>query len=79
MLIRDKEVQSIERDPNLESADVDRSNNYFPRRVVPSRFKVFKEEKKRNEMQEAREPIDDDEKKEPKEVPESTTEKDEDP
>jgi hypothetical protein len=79
LLIRDKEVQSIELDPNLESADVDRSNNYFPRRVVPSRFKVFKEEKKRNEMQEAREPIDDDEKKEPNEVPESTTEKDEDP
>jgi hypothetical protein len=56
LLISDKEIQSIELDPQLETADTDRSNNFFPRKMVPSRFKIFKEEKKRNEMQEAKAP-----------------------
>jgi hypothetical protein len=65
LLIRDQEVQSIEIDPQLETADTDRSNNYFPRRLTPSRFKIFKEEKKRNEMQEAKAPVDEAKPKEP--------------
>jgi hypothetical protein len=37
-----KEVKSITLDPNLETADADLSNNFFPRRPVPTRFQVFK-------------------------------------
>lgn len=52
----DKEVASINLDPNLETADVDRSNNYFPPKMEPSKFTVFKEkqEKKENTMQRAK-------------------------
>jgi hypothetical protein len=56
LLVRDKEIQSIELDPHLETADTERSNNHFPRKIVPSRFKLFKEEKMRNEMQESQTP-----------------------
>ncbi|MTI30044.1 M1 family metallopeptidase [Xanthovirga aplysinae] len=42
-----KEVAEVELDPYLETADVDRENNYFPRRNVPTKFKLYKR-KKRN-------------------------------
>ena len=29
-------------DPQLETADVDIENNYFPRKAIPSRFELFK-------------------------------------
>ncbi|MFM7729498.1 MAG: M1 family peptidase, partial [Flavobacteriales bacterium] len=51
-----KEVIQITLDPMLETADVDLSNNYWPTRVVPSRFELFKENKGRprdNPMQRA--------------------------
>ncbi len=52
LLIRPKPVRSVILDPHLETADVDRGNNYFPRRPVKSRFKIFKEQKKKkNRMQ----------------------------
>ncbi|MFB1021518.1 MAG: M1 family aminopeptidase, partial [Vicingaceae bacterium] len=52
----EKEVKSINLDPNLETADTDRSNNYWPSRIVPSRFELFqqKDEKKKNEMQKSK-------------------------
>lgn len=50
-----KEIKSIELDPYLETADTDRSNNYWPPRVIPTRFELFKQkrEEKANPMQEA--------------------------
>ena len=30
-------------DPNLETADADLANNFFPRRPVPTRFQIFKQ------------------------------------
>jgi hypothetical protein len=56
VFILDKEVEEINLDPNLETADIDRSNNYWPPRIVPSRFKIFKQQKsdKENEMQRAK-------------------------
>ena len=36
-----KEIKSIVLDPNLETADVDTGNNYWPARHVPSRFELF--------------------------------------
>ncbi len=52
----EKELVEINLDPNLETADVDRSNNYWPTRMIPSKFSLFKESKKKpkNEMQKAK-------------------------
>ncbi len=47
-----KPVKEIVLDPYLETADVDRSNNYYPPRKEPSRFDLFKERNtKENPMQ----------------------------
>lgn len=53
----DKEVQSITLDPNLETADIDRSNNYWPKRNVPSRFTLFKQEQKDKEKNKEKENV----------------------
>jgi hypothetical protein len=42
LIITKKEAKAIVLDPNLETADADLSNNFFPRRTVPTRFQVFK-------------------------------------
>lgn len=51
-----KAVKDINLDPNLETADIDRSNNYWPPRIIESRFELFKrkEAEKENEMQRAK-------------------------
>jgi hypothetical protein len=36
-----KKVVGITLDPNLETADTDRNNNYWPKRVEPTRFEMF--------------------------------------
>lgn len=56
VFIFDKEVKQINLDPNLETADTDRSNNYWPEQNLPSRFTLFKEaqKEKENEMQKAK-------------------------
>jgi len=38
-----KEVKAFVLDPNLETADTDLTNNFFPRRAVPTRFELYKE------------------------------------
>lgn len=43
LIMTPKEIRSITLDPHLETADVDVSNNYFPRRPVKSRFQLFRE------------------------------------
>ncbi|QRM88117.1 M1 family peptidase [Lacinutrix sp. WUR7] len=40
----EKEIVSIKVDPNLETADVDTSNNAWPREVTESKFDKFKKE-----------------------------------
>lgn len=42
LIITKKEAKAIVLDPNLETADADLTNNFFPRRFIPSRFQVFK-------------------------------------
>lgn len=51
----EKSIRSIEIDPFLETADTDRSNNYWPARVIPTKFEIFKQERKSedNPMQDA--------------------------
>ncbi len=45
VFVKDKVVTSVVMDPFKETADIDRSNNEWPVREVPSRFQVFKQHK----------------------------------
>jgi aminopeptidase N len=45
-----KEVKEVELDPLYETADIERSNNYFPQRIEPTRLEVFKDRPGRNPM-----------------------------
>ena len=38
----EKEVVEVALDPFLEIADTDVSNNYWPARVIPTRFELYK-------------------------------------
>jgi hypothetical protein len=54
VFVKDKEVTGIVIDPYRETADIDRSNNDWPVRELPSRFQVYKQhkmEKTENAMQ----------------------------
>jgi hypothetical protein len=42
-----KEVTNIELDPFLETADTDRSNNYYPSKAETSRFDLFQSRRRR--------------------------------
>ena len=44
LIMSHKEIRSIALDPHLETADVDASNNYFPRRPVKMRFPIFRDQ-----------------------------------
>jgi hypothetical protein len=46
-----KEVTGVEIDPRQETGDVERSNNYFPARIEPSRLEVYRDRRSgRNQM-----------------------------
>ncbi len=45
LIITPRVIKSIVLDPHLQTADTNLENNYFPRRVLKSRFQVFKERK----------------------------------
>jgi hypothetical protein len=47
LIVTKKEAKAIVLDPNLETADADLNNNFFPRRVLPTRFQVFKQQQPR--------------------------------
>lgn len=53
LFVTDKEITRIELDPRRETADAEESNNHYPPKLVPSRFKLFKTAKTKNEMQKA--------------------------
>jgi len=38
----DKEVTQIELDPFMETADTDRSNNFWPKQLEASKFELYK-------------------------------------
>lgn len=55
--VTEKEVLSIELDPLLEVADIDRSNNHFPPKPQTTRFEMFRGGQRgsgQNEMQQTR-------------------------
>ncbi len=41
--ISDKQVVSVELDPHRETADADRTDNYYPPRMEPSRLEVYRD------------------------------------
>ena len=53
LVISSQPIVSVELDPHLETADADRSNNYFPPQIQKSRFRVFRDQKEQNAMQKA--------------------------
>ena len=59
----DKEIVRLELDPQRETADTEMANNHWPPKLVPSRFKLFKDKKAKNPMQKANDAA---EKEEPK-------------
>ena len=54
LLMREKEIISLEIDPSKGLADVDHSNNAWPPKIVESRFKLFKRKFGKNQMQKAK-------------------------
>ncbi len=44
LFMSEKELVRVALDPFLETADIDRSNNYWPPKAEPSRFELFKEQ-----------------------------------
>ena len=42
MFIKDKEVTSVLLDPMKETADINTSNNYWPKISEPGRFTIYK-------------------------------------
>ena len=49
VFVFDKQIARVTLDPFLETADVDRNNNYWPARVEPTRFQLFKDRNRRQE------------------------------
>ncbi|RUO42348.1 aminopeptidase [Pseudidiomarina aestuarii] len=72
LIVTDKEVTDFAVDPQWETADVDIVNNYYPRRIIPSRIEAFKSNRqadhiRRDLMQESKSKLktaDDDDKDE---------------
>jgi len=58
IFIFSKEVTNITLDPLLETADTDLDNNFWPPRLMPTRFEIFKGNRRwssdQNEMQKAK-------------------------
>jgi len=46
----EKEIVQVEVDPNRETADVDIENNYYPRRIIPSRVEAYKSERDERDL-----------------------------
>ncbi len=62
LFITEKTIESVTVDPHLETADTNTENNHWPRKIIKSRFKLFKEKKGKNAMQNAKTKDDDKEK-----------------
>jgi len=44
LIVSENELRSVAIDPMQETADADIENNYYPRRIIPSRIESFKSE-----------------------------------
>lgn len=52
LIMTEKEIKSLQLDPHEELPEVNRDNNFWPRRPSKIHFQFFQEEKKKNAMQE---------------------------
>lgn len=61
LLIRNKQLVAVTVDPNWETADVDTSNNYWPRKIIQSPLEIFKDKRKNlmKDFQQKLKPLDD--------------------
>lgn len=50
VIVTDEPMVSLTQDPNWETADIDTSNNAWPRKVTPSRMELYKQEQGREDM-----------------------------
>ena len=50
LLVLPKKLRSIEFDPRHQTADVDRSNNHYPQKMLPSRLELFKRDNKQRDL-----------------------------
>ena len=50
VFVKNKEVKAIRIDPFSETADIDTSNNNWPVKELPSRFKVYKKHKMKEQL-----------------------------
>lgn len=71
LFVSEKEVVRMELDPFRETADTETSNNHWPPRLIPSRFKLYKSKSGDNEMRRAKKKKEAAEKKEAEEKKES--------
>ena len=49
LFVTDEPIVSITQDPYWETADIDTSNNSWPRKIQPSRLELFKTDRERGE------------------------------
>jgi len=61
LIVTDEPMVGLTQDPYWETADIDISNNSWPRKLVPSRLELFKTDRERGEnlMRDMREPLKD--------------------
>ena len=45
VFVTDKVIKQINLDPYLETADIDRSNNYYPSKQQMSRFELYRQQR----------------------------------
>jgi hypothetical protein len=50
VLITDEPMVGLVQDPYWETADIDTSNNAWPRKITPSRLELFKQERDKNNL-----------------------------
>jgi len=50
LIITDEPMTSLVQDPYLETADIDTSDNAWPRKVTPSRLELFKSQRPQDDM-----------------------------
>jgi hypothetical protein len=50
LIVTDEEMVGLVQDPYWETADIDQSNNAWPRRATPSRLELFKTERNQGDM-----------------------------
>jgi hypothetical protein len=50
LIITDEPMVGLTQDPYLETADIDTSNNAWPRKVQPSRLELFKSQRTQDDM-----------------------------